>query len=633
MKRILYFLIGISVLAAAVSGQDFSLFDTAMGQVGLTRHDLKFDQTERATWGGDPYRLSYFTMFHEDLFKLPRYGAITLAACSTYAANPTQLVMSAARKIDQPIRRGLVGDPFEKYLHPADTSFKGSFTKSRNILADAKYDKLTAKLDLIWALADDADFAYNIAMKDLNDEKLRTRLFTYFIKDTLQLRPELVEKLVEKVDFGRMVAGVEDFAEAFRRTADSLDASSFPDFKLEIKTRKGMVVIGTAKDDMYDYIVPPLLIVDPGGNDTYKYSGQNPNYPLTAIVDLAGNDKYISEDSNKVGLGGAVLGMSIVIDKSGDDLYQSSSVAQGAAIFGAGILMDYSGKDTYRGKYYVQGAATFGIGILADSAGNDSYYCWQNSQGFGFTRGCGTLVDFSGDDRYVAEDSIKFSPSPQTKDHNSSCAQGIGFGKRADYSDGHSWAGGVGVLCDVQGNDSYSAGLFAQGCAYWYSVGMLIDGGGNDTYNGIWYVQGSGAHFGVGYLDDFGGDDTYNATMNMADGAGHDFTIGFLDDRGGNDHYTVPNLSLGGGNANGIGVFWDWSGDDVYDSHGGTTLGRANASPGGAREYLGCWGLFIDGAGNDSYKEPYTGNGKKWIGPKSDDKHPNGLEIGVGVDK
>lgn len=632
MKQALLILALVVAMVPQAHSQDFSLFDSALAQVGMTRKDLKFDQDELATWGGDPYRLSFFTMFHHDPFKLPKYAEITLAACSSSVTNPTQLIMASARRIDLPIRRGLVGDQFLAYSKP-DSLRKGSFTLSRNLLQDAKYDQLTRKLDLFWAILEDKDFPYNLAMKDINDPGDRKKLFDFFVNDTLQLHPEFVEKLAARTDFGRMVAGVEDIAEVLRRMADSLDPSSFPDYRVEIRTRKGLIVIGTTKDDVYDYLVPPLLILDPGGNDTYKFAGSNPDYPLNAIIDYAGNDKYLSTDSTKVGLGGAILGMSMIIDKSGDDLYQGASVTQGCGIFGAGIVMDYTGNDTYSAKYYSQGAAAFGLGILADSAGNDSFYCYASSQGYGFTGGCGTLMNFEGDDKYIAEDSILFSPSPQTKEHNSSLAQGVGFGKRADYSDGHSWAGGVGILCDIKGNDYYSAGLFAQGCAYWYSVGMLLDGSGDDTYKGVWYVQGAAAHFGVGYLDDFAGNDTYTATMNMADGAGHDFSIGFLNDRAGNDRYTVPNLSLGGGNANGIGIFWDWDGNDVYETHGGTTLGRANASPGGPREFLGCYGIFVDGGGNDVYKEGYAGNGKKWIGPKSDEKHPNPYEIGVGIDR
>jgi hypothetical protein len=243
------------------------------------------------------------------------------------------------------------------------------------------------------------------------------------------------------------------------------------------------------------------------------------------------------------------------------------------------------------------------------------------------------LVNWDGNDIYVAEDETIVNPSPQTAEHNASLAQGVGFGKRADYLDGHSWAGGVGVLCDVAGNDHYSAGLFAQGCAYWRAVGMLLDGSGDDVYRGIWYVQGSGAHFAVGLLDDFDGHDSYNASHNMAVGAGHDFTIGYLNERSGNDRYSVPNLSLGGGNANGIGIFHDHFGDDLYETKGGTTLGRAKTSTVGIRGYLHTMGLFVDGGGADSYAEDWASNGGRWVSPKSESANPSAFEIGVGIDQ
>ena len=225
------------------------------------------------------------------------------------------------------------------------------------------------------------------------------------------------------------------------------------------------------------------------------------------------------------------------------------------------------------------------------------------------------------------------NPSAQTDEHNASLSQGVGFGKRADYTDGHSWAGRRGVFSAIRkgmtltppGSSPRGVPTGSHSACYW-------DGSGHDSYSGVWYVQGSGAHFAVGYLDDFDGNDTYSATHNMAVGAGHDFTVGFLNERAGNDIYTVPNLSLGGGNANGIGLFHDHSGDDQYNTSAGTTLGRANASSKGIRSFLQVFGIFIDGGGNDTYSEPYATNGSKWISPASNKDEPNRLEIGVGID-
>jgi hypothetical protein len=607
------------------------LFDSALAQAGMTTDDVRFDAAELGTYQGDRFLLSYFSLLHANLFKLPQHGALNLETFRTEIGNITSLTAHASRLIDHPIRRSLIGDPLEPYLVFPDSLPGLSIMRHKNVLTGSEYKQLREGIDLIYRMCDDDDFLFKRGIKKANKEKFRKRLFDYFINENEEYQ-DLIYELVEKIDFDYFLAGAQDFAEAVRRLARA-DSLTFPEKRREIKTAKGLIVIGSAGDDIYDYYTPPLMIIDGSGNDTYRFGGYPDDYPLAIIIDYAGDDQYLSTDSTKPGIGGAVLGMSIVMDMAGNDRYEGVNVTQGGAIFGVGILWDGTGDDLFTARTMAQGAATFGLGILADSTGNDSLFCLQTSQGFGYTQGCGLLLNFDGDDKYVADDSNIVNPSAQTKEHNSSLAQGVGFGKRADYLDGHSWAGGVGILCDMSGDDQYSAGLFAQGCAYWRAVGMLLDGDGADQYRGIWYVQGSGAHFGVGYLDDFAGDDRYVATNNMAIGAGHDFTIGYFNERGGNDDYTVPNLSLGGGNAAGIGIFHDHSGDDNYHTKGGTTLGRANSSYRGIRKFLYCFGIFIDGAGDDTYSEPWAGNNRRWLGPQSDTTKPSAYSIGVGIDR
>lgn len=614
------------------SADDFGLCDSALSQLGLTCEDVRFDQDEMANWGGDLWRTHYFTMFHKNPLKLPKYGRSNLKTLSEDITNISRLLSWAGARIDHPVRRGLIGDQLEKYTTRADSIPGPSIPRLRELLPAQESGLLRHKIELFYSLVDNSSHYFVNAIDEIAERISREDLFKYFVLES-EDHDRLIEEIAPIVDYGGLLAGAQDIAELIRRTADSLEFSSFPLTKREITTERGLIVVGTAKNDSYRYPVPPLLIIDGGGDDTYDFSGYPRRYPLSAIIDVSGNDRYVSSDTTGPGIGGAILGMSVVVDKSGDDYYQGTTITQGCGIFGVGILLDCQGNDVYSAESYAQGCGSFGVGILADSSGNDSLYCVILSQGFGYTKGCGLLINYEGNDKYVAEDDSVINPSSQTKEHNSSLAQGVGFGKRADYIDGHSWAGGIGILCDVKGDDSYSAGLFAQGCAYWFSVGMLLDGQGDDTYDGVWYVQGSGAHFAVGYLDDFGGNDSYKATTNMAIGAGHDFTIGYLNERGGNDTYDAPNLSLGGGNANGIGIFHDHSGDDVYTTHGGTTLGRANVSNKGPREFLRVFGIFIDGGGNDLYNEEYAKNKASWIGPSTDPKGDNPYEVGVGIDR
>jgi hypothetical protein len=303
-----------------------------------------------------------------------------------------------------------------------------------------------------------------------------------------------------------------------------------------------------------------------------------------------------------------------------------------------GLLIDAGGTDHYVGGVAAQGAGVYGVGLLSDLDGNDAYDCDQQCEGFGYVMGLGALVDRSGDDRYTADDTSLRFPSAQTPRHNSSLAQGFGLGRRADYSDGSSLAGGIGLLVDGSGSDIYSAGLFAQGAAYWYGVGLLDDLSGNDRYEGVWYVQGSAAHFGVGALIDEAGNDSYRATMNMAQGAGHDFSWGELIDDGGDDRYEAPNLSLGGGNDNGVGFFWDRGGKDEYLVAAGalTSLGHANmtAPRGGLRDRMLSLGVFLDTGGSaDRYSRDFAGDGKRWTQEGTNVAAPLESEKGVGIDR
>ena len=618
--------------ASQTTGGELELFDSALVQVGMTRDDVRFHADELEVFQGHQWQLSYFTLFHRNPFKLPQHSELNLETLSNDASNITRLVAFACRMIDHPIRRGLNCDPLESYLVYPDSLPVPSITRSKNFLSGAEFKRLKDGIDLIYRLADDDKFLFHKGLRDVDKNGYREKLFDFFINGK-EKNQDFISWIDRIVYMDYLLAGAQDIAEAVRRFARAADSLTFPEVKRELKTGKGLIVVGSTGDDVYEYFIPPLMIIDGGGNDRYEFGGYPDEYPLSVIIDFAGDDQYISTDSTLPGIGGAVLGISVLVDLSGNDRYQGVNVTQGGAILGVGVVQDASGDDIYSARSFSQGAATFGIGILTDSSGTDSLFCLQKSQGYGYTRGCGLLVNSEGNDKYVADVSNIINPSSSTGEFIWSLAQGIGSGKRAEFTDGHSWAGGVGILCDISGDDSYSAGLFAQGCAYWHALGMLLDGSGNDTYNGVWYVQGSGAHFGVGYLDDFAGHDKYTASRNMAVGAGHDFSIGYVNERAGNDVYNAPNLSLGGGNDAGMGIFHDYKGDDVYNAKSGTTLGRANATATGVRQFLYCFGLFADGGGRDTYTENWSANGSRWIGPPTDTTLTSDYTIGVGIDR
>jgi hypothetical protein len=104
-----------------------------------------------------------------------------------------------------------------------------------------------------------------------------------------------------------------------------------------------------------------------------------------------------------------------------------------------------------------------------------------------------------------------------------------------------------------------------------------------------------------------------------------------LIDRAGGDEYKAPNLSLGAGNANGIGFFLDLAGTDRYESSG-ITLGKAAEAPKGTlRERALCLGVFMDLGGVDIYPQstPWAKNQSRvanWT-----DRGPSSAESQLGI--
>ena len=265
---------------------------------------------------------------------------------------------------------------------------------------------------------------------------------------------------------------------------------------------------------------------DTGGHDRYVNVPSNPDVDTgcAVVIDGAGNDLYLSDAAlestglaewagrksggNLPGPAGALLGYTMLIDNQGDDLYRTHRAGLGCGRYGVSVVLDKAGNDRYDAYQNSEGYGEFGVGILEDLAGNDRYDCFTQSQGYGFVKGSGALIDRGGDDLYMANDTVIDFPAAQSDKHNNSMAQGVGNGYRRDYIDVHSLAGGVGLLFDQAGNDTYSSAIFGQGVGYWEGVGMLWDASGSDSYSGQWYVQGACAHFAVGYLEDVEGDET-----------------------------------------------------------------------------------------------------------------------------
>ncbi|MEO0071751.1 MAG: hypothetical protein ABIK39_06690, partial [candidate division WOR-3 bacterium] len=240
------------------------------------------------------------------------------------------------------------------------------------------------------------------------------------------------------------------------------------------ETKWGEVIIGGPDDNIYER--DAALIIDLGGNDIYYNRAGGAigvlDQPFSIVLDIKGNDHYNS--SKLFSQGSALFGTGVLFDMEGDDVYRGKHYTQGAAIFGTGIFWDFTGNDLYDAGFFAQGAGHYGIGVLIDNEGNDTYRSFCYCQGFAGTWGYGLLAEGRGNDLYYAGG--KYKHEPLLPREYRSFSQGFAIGVRPDAG------GGIGFLCDFQGNDFYNAEVFCQGTSYWYSLGMLYDQEGFDHY-------------------------------------------------------------------------------------------------------------------------------------------------------
>lgn len=347
-------------------------------------------------------------------------------------------------------------------------------------------------------------------------------------------------------------------------------------------TDLGKVVIGGKGPDVHKDAA--ILIIDLGGNDTYKgKTASGENGKCSVVLDLGGDDLYLGEECTQ---GSGVWGIGILYDLEGNDLYRAGSYSQGSGLFGLGLIIDGSGADTYQGTTHVQAASSWGWGGLIDMDGEDTYLCRHSGQAYSGVLGISCLCDMKGNDKYLS--GVK-APDPREPDMNKSFSQGFSFGMR------NLAAGGFAILADKSGNDLYQCQYFGQGSSYWMGVGVLYDETGKDTYVARRYAQGAGIHFSLGLLIDAAGND-HVSSWGVSQGCGHDYGIGVLINETGNDTYVSDWLSMGASQANGVGIFVDNSGDDGYESNSGPGVGHfiENRRAGGI-------GLFVDAGGKDRY--------------------------------
>jgi len=626
-----------SIIAVAKTADDclpqYELFEHALGQADLTPRDVRIDFEDMALWGGDKYRVSLLDVFFADPWKISPYTRSLTDGMLKSDEDIAALTVSAHKRLDSGVRLGLISDPLESYkMRIEELSGKNLAVALAELTGrpepefkSAEYRQLPDALRdaaalILFAVPDALHYRELGLAKPINRMGLDTDAVYRAVLDYVIVEWEeeeegedlentlLIESLLDNTDWSLLNTGATLMAlaaqEARRMLAETDATLLTGDFDYRVNTPQGYVVLSGISDGYYsgdDH----LLIIDTAGDDAYASCAANRSFgnSVSICIDLDGDDSYRNEDATSPAFGAGVFGYSILIDCAGDDSYETPYVGEGCGVFGTGLLWDGSGNDSYSGFRSLQGCGTFGTGILVDNAGDDSYELYEYGQGYGYTMGCGYLIDSTGDDLYrgLEEPAELSNGGPFGEERFIHFAQGAAFGRRADFTDGHGWAGGVGILADGAGDDHYECQVYGQGTGYWYGIGMCVDKEGNDYRHAGWYSLGSSPHFAIGILQDDAGDDRYVLKQMQSIGNGRDWSIGWFEDAEGNDWYQGGIMCFGTGDVNGLGVFWDRSGDDVYMAQT-PCFGQSRMESGaGLRDFMLTLGLFVDGGGNDTY--------------------------------
>ncbi|HEX2055928.1 MAG TPA: hypothetical protein VHF07_05515 [Nitrospiraceae bacterium] len=413
--------------------------------------------------------------------------------------------------------------------------------------------------------------------------------------------------LVEQVDYSNMITAAQRLTrlgnETFlRRLAVAFSnkspiTTSIPgitgDVLLARHTSYGLMIIGGSGPNTYDLDARFSLVIDLGGNDSYRGSiGASANLELghSVVIDLGGNDQY---EPSPLGLATGRLGIGVVIDLAGNDVYHLAPGSGGTGFAGLGILYDGRGNDQYIGSRFTQGAAAGGLGLLVDRSGDDRYSIDGYGIWLGAWLGVGAVIDGEGDDAYRCggrypssyNDTEQPTARPGDAGFQYDCfGLGVGIGSRvmgsAAVQAAYNMAGGWGLLLDIAGHDRYQSDNFSQGLGYFFGMGTKLDLDGDDVHLAARYGHGASAHQGLGLFLDRHGNDRYESSGPFYNGAAAwDSSLALMIDAG--------------------------SGQDQYLLALSTGLGIADH---------GAWAVCVDEAGADRY---LISQGQGWAGDRS----------------
>jgi len=297
-------------------------------------------------------------------------------------------------------------------------------------------------------------------------------------------------------------------------------------------TSAGPVIVGGNKPKVYNW--DAALILDLGGHNLYlnNAGGTRPDIPVAIVVDWGGHNRYVARDN--FSQGAALFGGGFLFDLAGNSTFVALDGSQGAGFWGIGLLY-HGGNSVFQARKNSQAVGQMGIGWLLSQEGHNSYSCLIEGQALGNYGGAGVMINKGGYNVYRLG-----GLEPDHRDPlKSTISMGQGFGQGLmPEEDKMAVPGGMGVLIDEKGSNTYIADYFAQGSSYYFSVGILDSRGANNRFIAGRYAQGAGIHSSVGVLLNRGGDSSFYSYYGVSQGMGHDYGVGFLQsDRGANEYW------------------------------------------------------------------------------------------------
>ena len=368
-------LFAVLVLAAAVSarGADFHLVMTtnveahlrdALRCMRMTEVDLGFEKD----YGKPQIVLQRARKLLSEPLGLPAMADEILATGSPNC--PPAVWLETAHWLEVKISDPAISNPADaKSLTNNITVFAAEAQRAEQLLArafgaltdDEKRYAAAAFFAGTFNAEDKPDVRADLVSVGVSPEEIQQA-----IMESLNIDPEPSSTnflaVLGKVDIEAVLEAGRIFQQAVYELRDAAKGMEWP----AVQTRFGEVVIGTTGADVYTN--GELLILDPGGDDTYSGDAGSANglqgRPLAVIVDLGGDDRYLGD--RVLGPGAAVFGVSVLLDGAGHDLYRAKYVGQASAFFGVGWLEDREGDDVYRARAHSQAAGYVGLGYLRD---------------------------------------------------------------------------------------------------------------------------------------------------------------------------------------------------------------------------------------------------------------------------